>query len=222
MDDAITTSQAEVLLANHSAIEVELATIGLDAVGVGFAVVRPDGRALVNNRTFVEALRPARRGLFWQDEHFRARRSVDMRALTRLLESACTGTRQLMRVDDLVGSGALEVIAAGLPPAPDRPPCASILVREPAMSRPEAECLVELYGLTPAEAGLAVELVQGGGLTKACKARAIAVNTGKGYLQRIFQKTGTRRQSELTALVLQGVATFGAPQPLAEDITSSA
>lgn len=186
----------------------QLALAGLDAVGLGMAIVRPSGRALLSNRSFRAALRPARRGLFWQDGYFRARRKADMRALADVLEQACAGTPQLMRVDDLSGGGALEVLATGVPPAIGRPVCASVLVREPAVGWPEAEALVSLYELTPAEAGLAVELVRGIGLAEACEIRAITVNTGKGYLKRIFEKTGTRRQSELAALVLQGVAPF--------------
>lgn len=188
-----------------------LAAASLEAVGLGLAVVRPDGQALMSNSAFRHALRPKRRGLIWDDGFFRARRARDMKRLARILMAASRGSRGFLRVEDLGGAGALELVASGLPSAPGRPACASVLVREPATYWPVPETLVELYGLTPAEAGLTVELVRGLGLAEACSNRAITVNTGKGYLKRVFEKTGARRQSELASIILQGVAPFCAP-----------
>lgn len=200
-----------------------LAAASLEAVGLGLAVVRPDGHALMSNAAFREALRPERRGLIWDDGFFRARRSRDMKRLSRILTAASRGSRGFLRVEDLGGGGALELVASAMPAALDRPACASVLVREPATFWPAPETLIQLYGLTPAEAGLTVELVRGLGLAEACANRAITVNTGKGYLKRVFEKTGTRRQSELASLILQGVAPFcgsSAPAGGAEAISA--
>ncbi|MCH8488765.1 MAG: hypothetical protein LAT81_02395 [Oceanicaulis sp.] len=180
-------------------------------------MIRPDGQALMSNTAFRGALRPERRGLIWDDGFLRARRSRDMKRLARILMAASRGSRGFLRIEDLGGGGAVELVASGLPSAPDRPACASVLVREPATNWPASETLVELYGLTPAEAGLTVELVRGLGLTEACSNRAITVNTGKGYLKRVFEKTGARRQSELTSIILQGVAPFSASSAMDGD-----
>jgi DNA-binding CsgD family transcriptional regulator len=58
------------------------------------------------------------------------------------------------------------------------------------------------YGLTPAEARLAFELLGGGGRAEVAARLDISVATVRTHLSRIFDKTGTRRQSELVALIL--------------------
>lgn len=62
------------------------------------------------------------------------------------------------------------------------------------------EVLVKLYGLTPAETRLAALLAQGHGLDTAGDALGIAVTTVRTHLQRLFDKTGTRRQADLVRL----------------------
>ena len=65
--------------------------------------------------------------------------------------------------------------------------------------------LVELYGVTPAEAALAQVVARGTGLTEAADELGISMNTARTHLKRVFQKTGTRRQAELVRLFLSGV-----------------
>jgi DNA-binding CsgD family transcriptional regulator len=187
-----------------------LAFSGLDMLGVGFAVIGAGGRVLMANETCRSILSDAGRGLAWRSDALRARRRRDMRALDTALASAFTGGRSLLRVEDVAGDGALEMLAAGIEVHPGAAPCAAAVIREPEAAWPGADSLAQLYELTPAEAGLAEMLVRGVGLAAACEARGISVNTGKGYLKRIFEKTGARRQSELVAKVMQGVAPFSA------------
>jgi DNA-binding CsgD family transcriptional regulator len=66
--------------------------------------------------------------------------------------------------------------------------------------------LMEMYGLTPAEAELAELLSQGRSLEEAAKARHVTLNTARSQLKQIFAKTNTNRQGELLQLVLSGVA----------------
>lgn len=66
--------------------------------------------------------------------------------------------------------------------------------------------LMEMYGLTPAEAELAQFLSQGHSLEKAAKARHVTLNTVRSQLKQIFAKTDTNRQGELLRLILSGVA----------------
>jgi len=64
------------------------------------------------------------------------------------------------------------------------------------------EVLVRLYGLTPAETRLIVLLARDHSLGEAAATLGIARTTARTHLQRIFEKTGTRRQSQLMKLVL--------------------
>lgn len=66
--------------------------------------------------------------------------------------------------------------------------------------------LQSLYGLTPKEAELAQELVQGKGLDETAQALNISANTAKSHLRQVFAKTGAGRQAELVRILLAGPA----------------
>lgn len=59
-----------------------------------------------------------------------------------------------------------------------------------------------LYGLTPAEARLAIHLANGEDLRAAADALGIAYTTARVQLSAIFRKTGTNRQAALVKLLL--------------------
>jgi DNA-binding CsgD family transcriptional regulator len=64
--------------------------------------------------------------------------------------------------------------------------------------------LTKHYGLTNAEAKLAVALADGKSLDEVAEAQCIAYETARSQLKAIFSKTDTRRQPELVALILKG------------------
>ncbi|WP_254018867.1 helix-turn-helix transcriptional regulator [Mesorhizobium escarrei] len=66
---------------------------------------------------------------------------------------------------------------------------------------PSPNVLSGLFDLTPAEARLAVELASGRSVQEAAMEIGIAVKSARTYLERIFRKTETSRQSELVALL---------------------
>ncbi|TIP23866.1 MAG: helix-turn-helix transcriptional regulator [Mesorhizobium sp.] len=69
------------------------------------------------------------------------------------------------------------------------------------VSIPSPNVLSGLFDLTPAEARLAVELASGHSVQEAAMEIGIAVKSARTYLERIFRKTETSRQSELVALL---------------------
>ena len=78
-----------------------------------------------------------------------------------------------------------------------------ILIVDPTRGRaPDEAVLRKIYGLSPAEAALAGRLAMGETLREAAIARGIAFTTARSYLEQIFHRTGTRRQVELTRLLL--------------------
>jgi len=58
------------------------------------------------------------------------------------------------------------------------------------------------FGLTPAEARLAVHLVTGESLRSAAAKLSISYETARSQLKNIFNKTGTCRQAELVVVIL--------------------
>jgi len=62
------------------------------------------------------------------------------------------------------------------------------------------------FGLTSAESELVAGLVDGASLEQAAAERGVSLNTVRSQLKQVFQKTGTRRQSEVVSLVLTGLS----------------
>jgi DNA-binding CsgD family transcriptional regulator len=58
-----------------------------------------------------------------------------------------------------------------------------------------------LFDLTPGEARVARELASGASLEAVAIKLGLKLETVRTYLKRIFQKTGTRRQAELTRML---------------------
>jgi DNA-binding CsgD family transcriptional regulator len=79
----------------------------------------------------------------------------------------------------------------------------SIFVVDPdSVSDPTPQQLQLQFGLTPAEAELACEIAKGEGLIACAKALQISRATASTHLQRIFEKTGTKRQAQLVRVIL--------------------
>ena len=84
-----------------------------------------------------------------------------------------------------------------------RQPCAMIFVTDPeTVATPETAFLQNQFGLTPAEAVLARELLSGDGVEVAARRIGISVPTARTHLRRVLAKTGAGRQAELVRLVL--------------------
>lgn len=77
----------------------------------------------------------------------------------------------------------------------------AILRDESPVSLPDP-MLQALFGLTLAEAKLAREVMKGDGLQACARRLGVAANTARTHLNRVFDKTGTKRQAELVRLLL--------------------
>ena len=117
------------------------------------------------------------------------------------------------------GSTSLRVIVA-----PVRADALQVDMRSLGMSRPTAILIVtdpeherrartdELrrrFGLTPAEAAVALEIVRGDGREATASRLGIGTTTVRSHLSQIFEKTGVRRQAELVRVLLQSEPAAG-------------
>jgi len=93
-------------------------------------------------------------------------------------------------------------------------PCQAIVVLVDPDHRavPPGDHLRLLFGLTQAEARLAVALAAGTALDECANALEISRETARTQLKRVFAKTGTQRQAELVALLAQLPAPSPAPR----------
>ncbi len=83
-------------------------------------------------------------------------------------------------------------------------------IEPPPAGEPAAQqALQQRYGLSAKEAQLALLLARGQRVRQAAAALALTHASGRTYLDRIYAKTGVRRQAELVRLVLAGGAPGG-------------
>ena len=84
-----------------------------------------------------------------------------------------------------------------------RRPVAIVTVSDPSrQAKPAARQLQDQFGLTRAQAALAVEILAGDGIQAAADRLGVTRATARTHLARIFEKTGANRQAELVHLLL--------------------
>ena len=82
-----------------------------------------------------------------------------------------------------------------------------LLLQGPIRSSvPSQARLIDVFGVTPAEAKLIIHLVDSMTLTAAAKTLGISRNTARAQLASIFSKTGVNRQAQLVKLVSETFA----------------
>lgn len=123
------------------------------------------------------------------------------------------GPEVLMRLARADRPLALDRVQTGLPmiaqamaldPSLLNQPASLVLFREPAgAGRGNAAAVLELLGLTPAEARIASAMSGGGTTATVATALGLAHSTVRSTLQVIYQKLGVRRQSELAQILVR-------------------
>ena len=77
-----------------------------------------------------------------------------------------------------------------------------VLVDPEQQLEPSTHLLRRVYGLTNAEADVALRVLRGDGLKPICEELSLSMATVKTHLQHVFDKTDTHRQAELVRLLL--------------------
>jgi DNA-binding CsgD family transcriptional regulator len=196
------------------AVEQELMRAGLNRPHTG--VIIADGAArIVFANDAAAALICARQGLLIEKSQLSAADPGAAQALGRLI-AKCTSPA----LDDS-SRGILGIPRGGHPPlqvlvAPFRglarpsdpglrrrpSPHAILVVTDPERERQlQLERLRHRFGLTVAEARLALEIARGDGRQAAARRVGITLATARTSLQHIFEKVGVHRQAELVALM---------------------
>ena len=93
-------------------------------------------------------------------------------------------------------SGARRKAGAGYTAA------AAVFVRKAQVETPAApEVIAKHYGLTPSELRVLLAVFESGGVSDIAETLGISQSTAKTHLGRLFEKTGTKRQSDLVKVV---------------------
>jgi PAS domain S-box-containing protein len=190
----------------------------LNLLSTGMALVDRDCRLLLANRSASRLLELGD-GLTLAHGRIGAARRTQMEQLRDLVDRACSAEERdsgeatfagVMTIDRDGDIRPLSIMVAPVQLSAEgegTSQVAAIFVRdlEVRQSVPP-EVLAKLFGLTPAEARVVVELVKGKRPQEVADDLNVSLNTVRNQLKQIFSKTDTGRQSELISLVLSSAA----------------
>jgi DNA-binding response OmpR family regulator/DNA-binding CsgD family transcriptional regulator len=189
----------------------------LDRFPVGVLLLNEEGRVFLSNRAAEEILAEGD-GLSLEQGFLRTGSVQDT---ARIEEAIRRATQASSREPSLPVEGLsvprqslrrpLSLMVAPIrardPQHTERRPSAVLFVSDPERRTLGTNALLtRLYGLSPAEARLAGELMQGHSLEASTTKLGISIHTGRSQLKRTLVKTDTRRQGELIRLLLAGPA----------------
>jgi DNA-binding CsgD family transcriptional regulator len=196
---------------NGNELQMKIYEDGLERLNIGVIVLDETGQLLRANPTACQMLDSAD-GLRLAGRQLAANTLSETRDLQQLLASARErpGRVAAMCLSRRSGGRKLAAVVRSFPLAnvPDgrSRPMVAIFLRDPdAAAEPAHDIARQLFDFTPAEAQLAIELLNGLSLDEAVGKLGILRNTGRAHLRAIFSKTGVARQSELVRVLLNGV-----------------
>jgi DNA-binding CsgD family transcriptional regulator len=187
----------------------------LNRLAMGVLLVDAEARVIFANRA-AEGILRTRRGLFPGRDGLRAEIPAETRRL-RLTIADCAeprgqlggagGRLRLSREHSLPLTVVVAPHRAGFTWVDVARPRVILFITDPETRIPARRvALREDFGLTQAEATVAVEILEADGLQAVADRLSISLATVRTHLAHVFDKTGTRRQSELVRLILQSEA----------------
>lgn len=179
---------------------------GLEAIGQSIALLSAVGKVLYASPGFLSGMT----GLFSiRNDRLTANHPRE----NNPLEAAIRHAAKPDGVGDVVilhRKGSWQPVLLKVQPLPERIEATSseararvlIQLHDPAQRRaPAWSVVVRLYDLTPAELRLCQALHTGQTLSDYCDGQQISQATARTQLHNVFRKTGTKRQSELMAML---------------------
>lgn len=193
-----------------------LASVVLDSLNTPLLVLDEHSRILLSNAEADALLRRLPQLMVYQGcLHLKGIRAG---LFEQLLRSACGRPGPAIAggasIAELNGLSPLQLLVLPMPACMQafnhwQRPLALVLFHDPNQAHSiQPHLLQQLYGLTPAEARLALTLYRGNSPAQAAQHQGISVGTVRVQLKAIFAKTGVSRQSDLMRLLSAlGIAT---------------
>jgi DNA-binding CsgD family transcriptional regulator len=200
--------------ADHDADDDRARTIveAIDVFRHGIVVVGP-GHRIVHANCAAEQILRSGDGLRTREGRLEATRAVVDTALQRSIAAAlCAPSepspRSTPRADSLVSSRpsgkrpyVIHILPMSTRAGPVAPRALVAIIDPAAEPEPPAEVLRRLYGLTNAEANVALQILRCEGVAAIAEELSLSPATVRTHLRHIFEKTGTHRQTELVRLL---------------------
>ena len=192
----------------------DVLTTFIDQIPLGVLIVESDGRLLFHNRHAEEQLK-AGVGLQLSEGYVVASGSrlntqdlieaiAEVIDDANLSEQGGTHTIKLSSSDSL---SPCSVMVTRSDTSWSNQPTAMLLIASSGeLAEPNIDRLQALFNLTLTEARLVTSLVRGQSLDDYAKQSSVSINTVRTHLRRVFDKTGTHRQTELVVKILSGPA----------------
>jgi DNA-binding CsgD family transcriptional regulator len=192
----------------------------VDRMLVGTVTLDETGAVLKSNPVADEMLRDGD-GIRLVNGVLRADLAAENRELQRLVKQALSGESggrpavvDAISITRKSARGKLGVLVRSLPntgssKAKRRPSVALFIRDAERKSEASREMVRRLFGLTPAEASLALALANGLTLDQAADGLNIRKNTARAHLRSIFSKIGVTRQTTLVRVLLGSVIWLG-------------
>ena len=187
----------------------------LDRLPTGTVMISAAGRMLFLN-AYARRVITQGDGLKCGPEGLVAQRPSDTQRLQQLVRGAIDTTLGrgieaggVMRIPRPSGLRSFQLLVSPYRSTRTWPgveqPAATVFITDPEREPEYPPALLSrLYGLTPAEARLAVLLLGGGSVAEAADQLGVTLNTARTHLKQVFAKTGTKRQAELVRLLIAG------------------
>lgn len=193
------------------ASEREIYMEGLDRLNIG-VIILDDAGLLLRANPIASRILGRGDGIKLADRLLEGRTCAETRELRRLMASVRSEPSKVaaMSFGRPAGGRKLMALVRGVPIAEEcerrAQPAMAIFLRDPdAATGPAQEIARQLFDLTPSEANLAVELVNGLSLEEASIKLGVTRHTVRAHLRSIFIKIDVTRQSELVRVFLNGV-----------------
>ena len=210
-------SQAVEMHRNFATLRFESAAVAesLNRISIGVTILDVSGAVLYMNETAL-AICAESDEIGCRNNRLQFARPDDERAFADAIVSVLQtdAGHRTVRLGDSDASPRLSVL---LSPARhealtarsalcDNPRCVAFMIRPTAASDREMLELSEAYGLTPAEGRVLAGLLDGRDPGSIAEALGIAVSTVRTHIKRLYEKTGTSRQTELVVKALNSPA----------------
>jgi DNA-binding CsgD family transcriptional regulator/PAS domain-containing protein len=195
----------------------------VEQMRVATIILDEQGRVLSTNAAAAELLQQDNRLRLSGDRLYLSDKAVN-RELEQLTSAIIQGRggdapapASALQIPGNGASADLGLVIRGVPASGSAEgraiPSVALFISDPRQAaEPPQQVISRLFGLTPAEAALALLLANGLTLDEAAGQLAVSRNTARAHLRAMFAKTGVARQSGLVRLILQSVA------PLASEV----
>lgn len=180
----------------------------LNMFTVGVACVRTNGEIMYANQA-AQAMLNRCSILLAQCPHTHAEGRINDSTLRKLaLDTQQTTVIRHQNIELQIQVEPFQNIVNGDADETERRHGAMLILRESgSVALPSIEQLISLYGLTQAEARLALKLCNGDTPAECAKCLNVSISTIRTQLRAVLEKTGSHRQAELLTKLLSSPST---------------